>query len=193
MAEGLAGRFGSWAQDIGRDLPGGESWSARRQQERRVEELQRQQQLKLAQDALKSGMGPAQMLDLLNEAQRRGNQLNVEQLQATTPLVLGARAAASEQDVRRYDAQSRSDLARESGLLGAKTNAALRVLGGDLMGAERMQLEYDRGFRDQALQYFTAENAANRALQNKQIDRSTTMGLLSSILGAGVIAAALAS
>lgn len=167
----------TWAD---RNLPFvGSGWAEKEAYERELQRLQRQSALKKLQAASATPPTAAEKLRQQLEAVRSLGEIDLDQMARRGEVLANIRARSKEQDT-----------SSTKNLKTAEADQALRLVQPILDQELAMRMRDDQRFQD-ALSESRQQRADALQLQRQQIASNQTMGLLSSILGAGVAAAAL--
>lgn len=173
-----------------RTLPFGRGWEERNAHNERMQGYRRTLELKSAQDALQPKLTPAESIRLQLDALRGKSDVELESLSRSGQILnslLNAKLNAETASTKALEA-ARTDNTRS--LEQTRTDQGLRVL--DALNRDSMshrQLDEQR-YQD-TLALARQQQAENLQLQKDQLSGNRTMGLLTSLLGTGLAAAAL--
>ena len=171
-------------------MPFGRGWEERSAHNERMQQLQRQAAFQDAQDAVKPKPTPTQLMQQKLEFLRGTKNIENESLGRTGQAILDLylqRNAADTASTKSLEA-ARTDNTRS--LAQTQADQGLRIL--DALNRESMshRLLDDQRYQD-TLALARQQQAENLQLQKEQLSSNRTMGLLTSLLGTGLAAAAL--
>lgn len=175
---------------IDRTMPFGRGWEERSAHNERMQQLQRQAALRDAQDAVKPKLTPTQLAQQKLEFLRGTRNIETESLGRTGQTLLDLylqKNAADTASTKSLEA-ARTDNTRS--LDQARTDQMLRLIEPYQRDNMSHRLLDEQRYQD-TLALARQQQAENLQLQKDQLSSNRTMGLLTSLLGTGLAAAAL--